>query len=87
MPTVQWQAYIDAHARKEARLRAWECRLHGLKHKSGRALTADDFLPKSLRSVDPRDAEAVFAAFQTALGAAKAHAQNTTPRDTIHNPL
>jgi len=65
MRPVEWQAHLEAHQKKEARARAWEARLHGLRHKSGRALTADDFLPRS-EKVDTREPEAVFAAFVAA---------------------
>jgi len=65
MTPAQWQAYIDAHARKEARERAWEARLHGLRHKSGRALSAEDFLPRSAKPC-PGTPEGVFAQFAAA---------------------
>jgi len=47
MTPAEWAAHVEAHQRKEARRLAWECRLHGLKHRSGRALTDEDFLPRS----------------------------------------
>jgi len=47
MTPAQWAAHVEAHQKKEAGRLAWECRLHGLKHRSGRAITAEDFLPKA----------------------------------------
>jgi len=46
MTPAEWAAHVEAHQRKEARRLAWECRLHGLRHKNGRAITEADFLPK-----------------------------------------
>jgi len=86
MSPAEWQAHIDTHLRKEARALAWEARLHGLRHKSKRALSADDFLPKHLRSVDPRDTEAVFDAFRKAIDTAHAHAA-AKQRGTLLTPL
>jgi|GEM_PF-3684690 len=63
MRPAEWQAHVDAYLKREARARSWECRLHGLRRKNGAALTDDDFLPDELKSVNPRDPEAVFAAF------------------------
>jgi len=66
MPPTEWQAHLQAYQQKQARARAWEARLHGLRHKSGRALTAEDFLPDASKSERERTPEAVFAAFATA---------------------
>jgi len=75
MRPAEWQVYVETYQKKQARARAWEARLHGLRHKNGRALTEDDFLPDSLKCVDPRNAEAVFTAFQRAIQTAhSAHA-------------
>jgi len=76
MSPAQWEAHVELHLKKQARARAWEARLHGLRHKSGRALTAEDFLTKPLRGVGARDAEAVFGAFQAAFAPLKNSANN-----------
>jgi len=63
MRPAEWQALVDAHQRREARTRAWEARLHGLRHKSGRALRAEDFLPGRATADTRQSPEAVFADF------------------------
>jgi|GEM_PF-653240 len=74
MSPAEWAAHVDAYQLREARARAWEARLHGLKHKSGRALSAEDFLPRSNKA-DTRSPEALHAAF----AAAFAPLQNQKP--------
>jgi len=46
----EWAVLCETYQKREARQRAWECRLHGLKHKSGRAITEADFLPSTAAS-------------------------------------
>jgi len=75
MPPAEWAAHVEAYEKREARTRAWEARLHGLRHKSGRALTAEDFLPRSNKA-DTRSPEALFADFQCAF----APIQNQKPQ-------
>jgi len=65
MPPAEWKAHVEAHQKKEARARAWEARLHGLRHKSGRALSAEDFLPRSSKP-DTRGPDELYDAFAAA---------------------
>jgi len=58
MTPAEWAAHVEAHQKKEARRLAWECRLHGMKHRSGRAITDEDFLPKTNAAKAPPLSEA-----------------------------
>jgi len=67
MTPAEWAAHVEAHQRKEARRLAWECRLHGLKHRNGRAITEEDFLPKTNAATTPLSEVELLARWQAPL--------------------